>query len=105
MILVIAVYAIVVKGYRPDWRDFRAACLATAAYLCVVLPVDVLFNLNYGFVGRSEPNHPTIIDLLGAWPGRLVAIVVIVALVFVLLTLPWTRKAGGYNKPCPPSSS
>jgi hypothetical integral membrane protein (TIGR02206 family) len=101
----IAVYALAARGYRPKWRDFRVACVATFGYLCVVLPVDLSFGLNYGFVGRSEPDHPTIIDLLGPWPPRLVVIVAIVTLMFALLTLPWTLLTRRYNTACPPSSS
>lgn len=93
----VAIYAIVARGYRPRWSDFRVACLATFAYLGVVLPVDLAFDLNYGFVGRSQPDHPTLIDLLGPWPVRLPMIVAIVAAVFATLTWPWVRARRGYN--------
>jgi len=88
----VACYEILVRGYRPGWADFRFACAASAAYFAVVFPIDVAFGLNYGFVGPGRPDQPTIIDLLGPWPGRLALIVAIVVAVFALVTWPWVRR-------------
>lgn len=85
----VACYLLVVHGYRPTWRDFRYACAATFAYFCVVFPLDLAFELNYGFVGPSRPEQPTVIDWLGPWPQRVVVIFAIVAAAMALLTWPW----------------
>jgi hypothetical integral membrane protein (TIGR02206 family) len=92
IVVAVACYDLVVRGYRPTWADYRQACLATFAYFCVAFPIDVAFGLNYGFVGPSRPDYPTIIDLLGPWPGRLVLIFAIIAAVMALITWPWTRQ-------------
>jgi len=80
-------------GYRPGWRDYGVACAAAAAYLAVVLPLDIAFGWNYGFVGPDKPEVRTLVDALGPWPQRLAVIVVLVAAVMALLVVPW--KAPG----------
>ena len=92
MIFAVACYDLVVRGYRPSWADYRHACLATFAYFCLVFPLDLAFDLNYGFVGRSLPEYPTIIDVLGPWPQRLVLIFAIIAAVMALITWPWQHS-------------
>ena len=91
MIVAGACYHLAVHGYRPSWVDYRRVCLATFAYFCVVFPIDVAFDLNYGFVGPSRPEYPTIIDVLGPWPQRLALIFAIIAAVMALITWPWQR--------------
>ena len=91
MIFAVACYDVIVRGYRPSWRDYRTACLATFVYFCLVFPLDVAFDLNYGFVGASRPDYPSIIDVLGPWPQRLVIIFAIIAAVMAVITWPWQR--------------
>lgn len=85
----VAIYDLAARGYRPDWRGYRQACLGAAAYVAAVLPLDIAFGWNYGFVGPSKPEVRTIVDFLGPWPDRLVPIVLIVALAMALALLPW----------------
>ncbi len=89
MIVGTAVYALAVHGYRPTWRDWRLACVAAAVYVGAVLPVDLLVGANYGFLGPGKPGLPTIVDFLGPWPERLLAIFALVAVVMAALMLPW----------------
>lgn len=84
-----AVYDVAVHNFCPHWRDYRIACIAAAIYMAVVLPVDVLLGANYGFLGRSSALHPSIVDLLGPWPQRLLFIVALAALAMLLALLPW----------------
>jgi len=93
-VLAIACYHVFVGGYRPRWADYRGACLATFGYFCIVFPLDVAFELNYGFVAPSRPDYPTIIDVLGPWPQRLVLIFAIIAAVMALITWPWQWRFG-----------
>lgn len=86
VLFAVACYEVAVRGYRPTWADYRVACLATFAYFCVVFPIDVAFALNYGFVGPTRPGYPSVIDILGPWPHRLLLIFAIVAAVMALLT-------------------
>jgi len=88
-VMMTAIYDIAVNGFRPTWRDYRVACIASASYVAVVLPIDMLLGANYGFVGQSKPLHPSIVDLLGPWPERLVIIVPLAALAMLTVMLPW----------------
>ena len=69
-------------------RDFFTASVA-AAYVAIVLPIDLATGWNYGFVGPGRPEVPTIVDLLGPWPLRLVFIAAIAAGAMAIALLPW----------------
>jgi hypothetical integral membrane protein (TIGR02206 family) len=97
-------YDVLARGYRPAWRDYALACIAAAAYVAIVLPIDLATGWNYGFVGPSRPDVATVVDFLGPWPQRLAAIFAIAAAAMALLMLPWaaarpTRTRG----PSPPA--
>lgn len=85
----VAVYDIVVRGFRPQWRDYLIACTASMAYVAFTLPVNLLLNANYGFTGPSKPHNPSIIDVLGPWPERLLLIVPLAALAMFIVLAPW----------------
>jgi hypothetical integral membrane protein (TIGR02206 family) len=85
----IAVYDVAARGFRPTWRDYLVAAGAAAAYLVVVLAINLAFGFNYGYVGRATPGQPSLIDFLGPWPERVVVIAALVAAVMALLVLPW----------------
>jgi hypothetical integral membrane protein (TIGR02206 family) len=89
MIVGVAAYDIAARGYRPTLRDFGWACAAAAFYVLFVLPIDLVTGWNYGFVGPGRPDVPSIVDLLGRWPQRLVAIVAIAFVAMGVLLLPW----------------
>lgn len=84
-----AIYDVVALGFRPAWRDFRAGVIANAALFAVVMPLNLAFGVNYGFVGNIEPEHPTLISRLGPWPLRVLWIVLIVHGVMLALWLVW----------------
>lgn len=86
-LLAVALHDYFVRGYRPDWQDFRTACFFTFGYFLAILPVNLLLGANYGFVGNSAPGTPSIVDLLGPWPGRLAVIIGLVFGVFLILLL------------------
>jgi len=87
-----AVYEVFARGYRPTPRDYGIACAAAALYVAIVLPLDLAFDWNYGFVGRGKPEVRTIVDALGPWPERLAIIVPLVAGAMALLLLPWVFR-------------
>lgn len=94
-LLAVAIYDVAVYRYRPDWRDYGFACAATFAYALAVMPVNLLLGANYGFVGATRPETPSIVDVLGPWPQRLLLIILLVAATFAALKLiaQWaTRK-------------
>lgn len=88
-VMLTAIYDIVVYGFRPRWRDYRAACIAAIAYVALVLPVNLALGANYGFVGKSKPLNPSIVDFLGPWPERLLFIAPLAALAMLVALLPW----------------
>ncbi len=92
-VMMSAIYDLTVNAFRPAWRDYRIACAASVTYVAAVLPVDLLLGANYGFVGPSKPLNPSIVDLLGPWPERLLIIVPLAAAVMALMMLPWVLAA------------
>lgn len=84
-----AIYDLIVRRFRPTWRDYAIAVIASAAYLALVLPIDIAFGFNYGYVGNTKPHRATIIDALGPWPQRIAVISFLVCAVMALLMLPW----------------
>jgi len=89
-----ACYALAVERFRPQWRDCAAAYALALLYLLLMLPFDLLTGFNYGYLGPEVPVQPTLLDHLGPWPWRIGAIMLLAALGFALLTLPWvSRKA------------
>ncbi|MCI0362824.1 MAG: TIGR02206 family membrane protein [Phycisphaerales bacterium] len=89
LIVMSAVYDLIVRGFRPQWRDYAVAVLASLIYLVIVLPIDIAFGFNYGYVGNTTPHRPTIVDVLGPWPQRVVVISLLVCATMALLMLPW----------------
>ncbi|HEV8095892.1 MAG TPA: TIGR02206 family membrane protein, partial [Burkholderiales bacterium] len=89
IIVGVALYEVFARGYRPTTRDYGIACAAAALYVAIVLPLDLAFDWNYGFVGRGKPEVRSIVDALGPWPERLAIIVPLVAAVMASLLLPW----------------
>jgi hypothetical integral membrane protein (TIGR02206 family) len=96
-----AVYDLVARGYRPDRHDWLLATGGCAAWLAVVLAVDLSLGVNYGYVGNVTPERPTVIDQLGPWPGRVFKMVVAVLVLFTAMWLPfefarrrWARGGG-----------
>lgn len=91
IIMICAVYDVAVLGFRPDWRDLGRAAAVSAVYLAIILPVDLWLDANYGFVGNPPPamRIPPFVAALGPWPNRVVILVVLVALAFVIVLVPW----------------
>ena len=88
-VMLAAIYDLAVNHFRPSWRDYVIACAASVCYVAVVLPIDLLFDANNGFVGKSKPLHPSIVDMLGPWPERLLIIVPLAALAMWIALTPW----------------
>ena len=86
-----AVYDIVVRGFRPNWNDLGRALLVSAAYVALVVPVNHWLGSDYGFIGNPPPDIavPPFVLMLGPWPQRAIILVVLAALGFVVVLLPW----------------
>ncbi|GMV25439.1 MAG: hypothetical protein AMXMBFR58_14700 [Phycisphaerae bacterium] len=91
-----AIYDLVARGYRPTWKDFRGIVLVTFCYATTLAILNAITGFNYGFVGPSKPEAPTIIDSLGPYPYRVPVLFAIVIVLFAIMTVVWrpgSRKA------------
>lgn len=93
------VFILVADRFRPNCRDLGLAMLITAAYTFTLAVIDYITGWNYGFVGPSKPDSPTIIDGLGPYPLRLLWMALLAAGVFILLQLPFYRRSGSKSGP------
>lgn len=82
-----AVYLAAVNGYRPTRRDLGLAIWATLALVGFMVWLNMRTGTNYMYVGNSLPEKPTVVDLLGPWPGRIAWISLLGILGFVLTHL------------------
>ncbi|HEY5546656.1 MAG TPA: TIGR02206 family membrane protein [Gemmatimonadaceae bacterium] len=90
------VYVVVVQRFRPEWKDLRFALSMGVLYAAAMFTIDAIFDLNYGYFGRTVPSRPTLLDVLGPWPLRCVFMVMLGAAAMTALWLPWLfvkRKA------------
>lgn len=82
-----ALYDLLVLNYRPTWRGYAIASLSVLCYGSITLPVNVLWGFNYGFIGPSRPGNPTVLDLLGPWPVRIIWIVALLQTTMAVVLL------------------
>lgn len=88
IILIPALYDLVVRRWRPKWRDWLIACVLSLGYAAVIFSLDIASGWNYGFLGQArEPG--TMIEVLGRWPWRVAIIIGLTALAYTLMMLPW----------------
>jgi hypothetical integral membrane protein (TIGR02206 family) len=82
-------------GFRPSWRDCARTVIVTTLIFAAVTGVNLLVGSNYCFSAPATPGTPTVLDLLGPWPLRLLWTAVVVIALFVVMTVPFTwRRAG-----------
>ncbi|MBX3321883.1 MAG: TIGR02206 family membrane protein [Phycisphaeraceae bacterium] len=67
-----AAYDLLVLRYRPTWRDYVLVTIVNVVIIGVMIPLNLLLDANYWYVGNLKPEHPTLIDRLGPWPLRVV---------------------------------
>lgn len=91
IIVACAVYDIVVLGFRPDWNDLGRALIVSTAYVALVVPVNYWLGSDYGYIGNPSPDIgvPPFVLILGPWPQRAIVLIVLAALGFVVVLLPW----------------
>ena len=89
-----AVYAVIVRGFRPTGRDYLLACGATVAYALVILPLNLAFGWSYGFLGPDDSlGRDTLLEQLPPWPWRLAAMFVLTMAGMAVLWLVWPLGA------------
>ena len=83
------VYVVAVHGFRPRVRDLLTAQALGIVWAVSVFVLDVATGWNYGYLGRSTPSVPSLIDHLGPWPGRVAIMIALGLAAMTLLWLPW----------------
>lgn len=97
----LAVYDIIVGGYRPGGRDLLRVIGVTTVWFAAVFTLNYVTGWNYGYVGRVDPDAETIVQALGDWPGRVLWMALLAVAAFTLVWLPWpiaqswSRRRGG----------
>ena len=81
-------YAVIVYGLRPGWKDLWWAVFATQGYLVVVHAANYFLGSNYSYTMRKPPDG-SILDLLGPWPWYILSGQGIMLVLFVLLLSPF----------------
>ena len=92
-IMVVAIYDLAVWNFRPNWNDWKRACVSGLGYVALVTAVNVAFKVNFGFLGDSLPGNPSVLDFLGPWPLRLLWVIAFVAVLWALMVAPWRLLA------------
>jgi hypothetical integral membrane protein (TIGR02206 family) len=90
IILGYAVFDVTVLSFRPGWPDLRRAYIVTVIYVCIVVPFDIHFGADYGYLGNLPADQiPPFVAALGPWPVRAFILAGLVALAFLIVALPW----------------
>ena len=89
-----AVHVVWGMKLHPTWTTYWQTALITLTWLFVTIRFNVLVGTNYGYL-NGKPAQSSALDLLGPWPGYVVAEILIVLGGWALLTWPWTRKPHG----------
>ena len=84
-----AIYQLVVHRYRPTTRDLVLTIVVSMVWVGAMLGINAILGSNYGYVGNTTPERPTIIDSLGPWPGRVFILIVIANTIFLALWAIW----------------
>ena len=84
-----AIYDIGARGFRPTWRDLRLAISLGVSYVIVMVAIDVGIGANYGYVGPTKPEVPTVLDMLGPFPLRVFVMSALAIVLMTIATIPW----------------
>lgn len=88
MVVVGALYATFVYGYRPRLQSIFKTFLATMVLVIMVTPLNLLLDANYMFL-RVKPERVTLMDYLGPWPWYIPALVMIGLGLCLIVYLPF----------------
>ncbi|MGP6173575.1 YwaF family protein [Corynebacterium sp. A21] len=77
------------RGHRPSWRGFAVAYLLSAGWTTIAFGVNQLTDANYAYTAHA-PAGGSALDLLGPWPWYMLSVAVLLAMVWALMTWPWT---------------
>lgn len=83
----VAPLAFLAAGFRPRWRDWLTAIIATVGWGLIAMAANAVVGSNYGYL-NGAPAAATPIDYLGPWPYYLFVGLAGLAAVWALMTLP-----------------
>lgn len=89
-VLLAPLWLVWVLGFRPAWKDYFTALTAALLWAAMVMVVNSVLGTNYAFLNR-HPQGSSLLDYLGQWPGYVLWLVVLAAVIWALMTWPWTR--------------
>lgn len=73
-----AIYDLAVLGFRPRLRDLGSALIASWIYIAAVVPINLTFDLDYGYLGRQSAYRTrNVLDHLPPWPWRTILFLLI----------------------------
>jgi hypothetical integral membrane protein (TIGR02206 family) len=98
-----AIYDISARGFRPHWGDWLFAVKFSVAYVAILFPIDAIFHLNYGYIGKSYKGPRSPIDSLGPWPWRVPLMFLLAMIIMFLLALPWMIRRKKFTQGLPPA--
>ncbi len=90
LVLWAAVYLTFWLRMRPGWHSLWTAVWITLVWGAFAFTFNELAGTNYGFL-NTKPTNPSILDLMGGWPGYLAVEFVVGLAGWALVTWPWTR--------------
>lgn len=101
VIVLVALYGVVVAGYRPGLRDLGLAIVLGAVYIVLMFLLNAATGWNYGYVGPEEP-QPGVVGLLGGYPQRALFLALLGIAAVCVPYLPWVvigrlEAAGGFG--------
>jgi hypothetical integral membrane protein (TIGR02206 family) len=62
-------YDLLVRGYRPTWRDWQISAVCLTVYAILVGSLDAWLQTDYGMIGPHS--HYAALALFGPWPTRI----------------------------------
>ena len=83
-----AVYLAFGLGLGPGWREYRATLAITLGWAVIAYSFDAVADVNYGYLVH-KPSSASLLDLLGPWPGYVIASLGILMAGWALITWPW----------------
>ena len=90
VIILVALHGIVVFNYKLTFYDAFRSILAMNILAAILYPINVALQSNYMYLNAKPPGK-TFYDLLGTWPGYIVALEIIVIVLFTMMVLPFYK--------------
>lgn len=81
-------YLVASGAFRPTWRSVRYAYAGLLTYGLLAGLYNVAAGTNFGYL-CARPGVASLLDHLGPWPWYIGAMLLVAAVNFVLLYLPW----------------